>query len=136
MDRKGLQVTRDLSFDPPFSGDPASLKTAFANVLENAIKYVAKGGEIRVEIRSEGKGIRVGVSNSFPEIPEEVLGNLFEPFYRGETGTQRGSGLGLAIARKVVEAHGGTIQAMNAPEGFRVEILLPRNPSEGRNATP
>lgn len=132
MDRKGLQVTRDLSFDAPFSGDPAALKTAFANVLENAVKYVAEGGEIRVEMRPEGKELRVGISNSFPAIPEDVLGNLFEPFYRGETGTQRGSGLGLAIARKVVEAHGGTIQAMNAPEGFRVTITLPRSPSGSR----
>jgi signal transduction histidine kinase len=132
MDRKNLHVTQDLSSASSFSGDRNALKTAFANVLENAVKYVAEAGEVRVELRPEGKDLRVGISNSFPAIPDEVLANLFEPFYRGETGTQRGSGLGLAIARKVVEAHGGTIQATNAPEGFRVEIRLPRSPSGGR----
>ena len=118
-ERKNLRVTRDLSFDPPFSGDRGALKTTFANVLENAVKYVPEGGEVRVEMRSEGELLKLGISNSFDAIPEKVLANLFEPFYRGETGTQRGSGLGLAITRKVVESHGGTIQAMNAPDGFR-----------------
>jgi two-component system sensor histidine kinase CpxA len=131
LDRKNLKLIRNLSCGSPFSGDPAALKTAFENVLENAVKYGTEAGEVRVEMRSEGEDLSISVSNTFPAIPEEVLANLFEPFYRGETGTQRGSGLGLAIAKKVVEAHGGTIRATNAPEGFRVEIRLPRNPSEG-----
>jgi signal transduction histidine kinase len=136
MDRKHLQITQDLSFDLPFSGDPGALMTAFANMLENAVKYVPEGGKIRVEMRSEGKDLKLGISNSFEVIPKEVLANLFEPFYRGDTGTQRGSGLGLAIARKVVEAHGGGIQAMNAPDGFTVVIRLPHSPSQSRESGP
>jgi two-component system sensor histidine kinase BaeS len=134
MNRKNLQVAQDFSFDPPFSGDRNALKTAFANVVENAVKYVPEGGKIRVEMKTAGKDLKLVTSNSFDAIPEEVLANLFEPFYRGETGTQRGSGLGLAITRKVVEAHGGTIQAMNTPDGFTVVVTLPRNPSQSRES--
>jgi len=127
LDQKNLHLTTEFSFEPPLWGDPDALQGIFSNLFENAIKYSPSGGRVRVEIRELGEEMELLVTNTAEKIPEEDLEKIFEPFHRVGTKREAGFGLGLAIVRKTIEAHGGTIEASNVEEGFRIRIRLPRN---------
>jgi len=105
------------------------LHRAFDNVIRNAVKYTGEGTavEVRVERRPAPDRLLVTVADCGPGIPDSDLPAVFEPFFRSETGVKTaGFGLGLAIARRAIEAHGGTIRALNHPGGgLQVEIILP-----------
>jgi signal transduction histidine kinase len=73
-----------------------------------------------IEARQQGNLLEVAVTDSGKGIPPEALARVFDRFYRVDTSRQvrtGGSGLGLTIVRAIVEAHGGTIRAENAPHG-------------------
>lgn len=120
-----------------FSGEGAAivkvraelLHRAFENVIRNAVKYTRENTtvEVKIERRAAPDRLIVTVADRGPGIPESDLQAVFEPFFRGETGVATaGFGLGLAIARRAIEAHGGSIRALNRPGGgLRVEITLP-----------
>ncbi len=136
VDQKSLQLTIDLSFDPPFAGDQDALQAAFTNILENAVKYSPTGGRVSVVMHPVDKAMEVLVTNTAEKIPGPDLEKIFEPFHRlgtkAEAKAEAGFGLGLAIVKKTVEAHGGTVEASNTAEGFRISTRLPRNPGEAR----
>lgn len=123
----GLDVTMTQS--PPVSIDcqPAALKRALTNLIENAVKY---GQRARVSLSDLPQAVEIAVEDDGPGIPDDQLTKVFEPFYRVETSRNRdtgGVGLGLAIARTVVEARGGTLVLANrTPQGLRALITLPR----------
>ena len=104
------------------------LHRAFENVIRNAVKYTREGTavEVRVERRTPPDGLIVTVDDRGPGVPESDLPAIFEPFFRGGAGVKAaGFGLGLAIAQRAIEAHGGSIRALNRPDGgLRVEIVL------------
>jgi signal transduction histidine kinase len=116
------------------SADPDQLRQVLLNLLDNARKFTPSGG--RVEIRAvsddrsasrQGGRVLISVVDSGPGIPPEERGLVFDRFYRahGAEGTE-GAGLGLAIAKRIVEAHGGTIElATPAGGGTAVTISLP-----------
>lgn len=120
-----------------FSGEGAAivkvraelLHRAFENVIRNAVKYTRENTtvEVKIERRAAPDRLIVTVADRGPGIPESDLQAVFEPFFRGETGVATaGFGLGLAIARRAIEAHGGSVRALNRPGGgLRVEIALP-----------
>jgi two-component system sensor histidine kinase CpxA len=130
MQRKGLQLTTDLSFQPPLWGDPNAIQTAFSNLLENAVKYSPPGGCVKVEMRAAEDALDVRVTNPSDPFQEEDLERIFEPFQRLGATKESGFGLGLAITRKIIEAHGGTIGAQNTEEGFRILVRLPSSPPD------
>jgi two-component system, OmpR family, sensor kinase len=109
--------------------DEPLLSRALDNLLDNARKY--GGGPhslIRVDARRENGQAVIAVSDGGEGIPPDELDRIFDPFYRGTTARSRetGFGLGLALARRIVEAHGGSIRASNVPGGgARIEIRLP-----------
>jgi len=127
LDQKNLHLTTEFSFEPPLWGDPEALQTTFSNLLENAIKYSPSGGRVSVEVKTVGGDMEVLVTNTADRIPEEDLEKIFEPFHRVGMKKATGFGLGLAIVKKTIEAHGGTIEASSAEEGFRIRIRLPQN---------
>ena len=121
MRRLASGIQFDLTAEPTsVRGDPERLGRAVANVLGNALKWSPPGGSVDVRV---ARGAVV-VRDHGPGIDEADLPLVFERFYRAPTarGTP-GSGLGLAIVRHVVEAHGGTAEAGNAPGGGAVLTL-------------
>ena len=118
-----LQVhTLDAAEELLLKGDGGRLYQVLSNLAANALRHTPDGGSILIEAASEPDGVRFSVSDSGPGIPPEDLENIFERFWRGDPARSRGphgggSGLGLAITRQLVQAHGGTIEAANRPEG-------------------
>ena len=109
-------------------GNAELLHRAVENVVRNAVKYTGEGTEVSVALRAEAGRALLTVADRGPGLPEAELARVFEPFYRAPGSAGKGFGLGLAIAQLAVQAHGGTIRAVNAPEGgLRVEISLPTN---------
>lgn len=106
--------------------DAARLERVLVNLLSNALKYSPEGSRVRVEAEAREGRVVVSVADRGPGIPASDLPHLFESFFRG-AGERRakGAGLGLYGARLLVEAHGGTLRAENAPDGgavFRLEL--------------
>jgi signal transduction histidine kinase len=104
-----------------------------ANVIGNAVKYVAPGTTPRVSITSEPVGdmIEVRVSDNGIGIPRTERGRIFDSFYRASsTGNYPGTGLGLAICARAVERHGGRISAREGPDGQGTTLIftLPAEP--------
>ena len=123
--RRGLRVLTSLGSAPALAGDPEALQTALANVLDNAAKYTPEGGLVNVRTEAEPGGLVIAVANTFETLNEEDLSRIFEPFQRTEQVESDGTGLGLAITKKIVENHGGSIEAVNGREGFEVRMHLP-----------
>jgi signal transduction histidine kinase len=97
------------------------------NLLSNAFKFTAPGGEIAVKAWAEDGTLHLRVSDSGVGIPQDQLEHVFEKYYQvGDEAKAKGSGLGLAIAKHVVEAHGGRITASSTlGEGTSFSVLLP-----------
>jgi len=106
---------------------PAALKRALTNLLDNAVKY---GKRARAAIRSTPQAIEITIDDEGPGIPEDELGQVLQPFYRVEASRNPesgGIGLGLAIALSVIQAHSGRLTLSNRPEGgLRASVTLPR----------
>ena len=97
---------------PPVNIDWQRVNQVLHNILENAVVHTPKGGTIRVAANEKGKWVEVSVSDTGKGIPAEDLPHIFERFYRVDKSRARatgGSGLGLTIAKRLVEAHGGTM---------------------------
>jgi signal transduction histidine kinase len=109
--------------------DRERLAQALGNVIHNAIKFSAPGGEIRVTTWSEGQRVGVTVTDSGPGVRAGARARVFERFYRDTSdgaSTARGSGLGLAICREIVAAHGGSVWLQSEPgRGSAVSLALP-----------
>jgi two-component system, OmpR family, sensor histidine kinase TctE len=102
------------------------LREALTNVLDNAIKYTGRGGEITVQVEADGDRVKIIISDNGPGIAEADRARVFERFVRA-TGQGEGCGLGLSIVREIVTQHGGTMELRDAePHGLRAVIRLPR----------
>ena len=109
-------------------GSENLLRSAIENVMRNAVKYTADGTVVDVALTHTCGRAVVTVQDHGGGVPESELGNLFRPFYRiGEARERKtgGTGLGLAIAKRAVEAHRGTIRAINNNGGLKVEMTFP-----------
>jgi signal transduction histidine kinase len=125
MSQKGLHLTKELSFDPPFIADREALRTALSNMLDNAVKFTPENGMMSVKLGSRDEFLEISVTNSFEALSEEDLERIFDPFHRTEDAPRTGSGLGLAITKRIIERHGGTIKAVNTEQGLQIQITLP-----------
>jgi two-component system sensor histidine kinase KdpD len=116
---------------PMVDADAAQLERAFANLLDNAVRY-GNGRPVSARSRLVGGNIVVRVVDQGPGIPESERQRIFEPFQPGEAANS-GSGLGLAIAKGFVEANGGEIAIESLPgQGTSFVVTLP--PREGDGA--
>jgi len=124
----GVEIRTEINGDLQVTADPELLARALGNVVRNAVRYAGTAGPIDISARREGDEIAIEVRDSGKGVPEESLGQLFEPFYRPEPSRGRetgGVGLGLAIVRTCVQACQGAVNAKNLrPVGFAVTMTL------------
>ncbi len=102
----------------------------FVNLLDNAMKYSSPDTPIEIRAAHSDTSVQITVADHGIGIPEPDLPHIFEKFYRASTvNGQGGSGLGLSICQGIVEAHGGTIEAKNRPQGGTCFLInLPLQP--------
>jgi two-component system sensor kinase FixL len=138
-----VQITADLlRGDPALSGirvevagqapvvdaDAELLKIVLFNLLLNGAQAMRGQGTIRIALAAEGETCRILISDTGPGMAEDVRARVFTPFF---TTKARGTGLGLATARRIVEAHGGTVGIEFPPDGgTTVVVELPRQRSD------
>jgi len=115
---------------PKVPADRARLRDVILNLVDNAVKYTPEGGKVELTAAARNGKVEISVSDTGVGIPAEAKPFLFEPFYRVPgVAPQRGrpsSGLGLAMARRLIEAHGGTISVESEPGAgskFTVRLL-------------
>jgi signal transduction histidine kinase len=136
IEENDFEVEREVSPGlPPVEADPEALRRVLQNLIENAVKYGQRSHWLAVRAAPSGASdtgqVAISVVDRGPGIAKEDLPYLFEPFYRGRTasagGGTAGSGLGLSLARRIVEAHGGSlgVEPGRADEGARFTIRLP-----------
>lgn len=111
-------------------GDPYSLEQVFSNIITNAIRYNKPKGNVTVRIRENADYIAVEVRDTGIGIANDHLPFLFDQFFRvkrGEGQKIKGTGLGLSIAKKIVDAHEGSIQVSSElNKGSTFTVLLPK----------
>ena len=144
IDAAGHELTVEIPTEPVWlDADPVRLSQVFANLLNNAAKYTEPGGKVWLNAKRQGDQAVVSVCDTGIGIPPEKLPKVFNLFAQVDTGTGRaqgGLGIGLALARRLVEMHGGRIDARSSGPGegseFRVHLPLAREQDRRRVSDP
>jgi len=121
---KGIRIEWDRAPQvPPLDHDPNQLNQVLLNLLLNAIQATEKAGTIFVSLQCDRDAVLITVADQGRGIAPDVLPNIFRPFF---TTKGHGTGLGLSLARRIVEAHGGTITARSElGKGAQFLVRLP-----------
>jgi len=125
LQRRGISIDVDAPPDQVCTvvGDRSWLRRALTNVIQNSIDVLrGRGGEIHVRLRSRNGRTIVEVEDSGGGVPEDQLGELFNPRF---STTSAGTGLGLALVRHVIARCHGTVMASNGRQGLVIRIDLP-----------
>jgi len=124
---------------PSVLGDSMALRHALQNLINNAVKYGTDGVKwiglfARATSGVSGNMIEIRVQDRGPGIPREEQGHIFDAFFRGRRAVRdqiHGTGLGLNLVKKIVEAHGGTVDVQSEPgAGTTFIVKLPALPTE------
>jgi two-component system OmpR family sensor kinase/two-component system sensor histidine kinase BaeS len=104
--------------------DPVRIRQVLSNLLSNALRHTPTGRGVSVSVEAVASGLAVAVADAGEGMAPEDVARMFDRLYKGEA--SRGSGLGLTIARRLVEAHGGEIQAASRlGQGTTVTFSIP-----------
>jgi signal transduction histidine kinase len=124
LEAQRIDVDLDVPPNTLLTADREMFRRAVLNLVLNSIDAMPDGGELVITSYDGAKGFELEVADSGPGLSDEQKRRAFEPFYSTK---QNGTGLGLAIVYHVAEAHGGTVTAMNCPEGGAAfTIRIPR----------
>src|SRR6185503_4546771 len=115
--------------------DRGRILQVLSNLMDNAMKFVPRNGEVWVRVDASGGEVedgrvRVSVTNTGSAIAADVLPPLFKPFSQARDTAVLGTGLGLSIAKGIVEAHGGVITVDSGQEGTTFAFTLPEAPDD------
>jgi signal transduction histidine kinase len=128
IDERGHRISLDLPTEPvTFLADPARLAQVFANLLNNAAKYTDVGGRIWLRACVDGDELVVGVKDDGPGLTKELRKHAFDLFMQGPQARARargGLGIGLTLVRRLVELHGGTVEAVSEGPGRGTEFVV------------
>jgi signal transduction histidine kinase len=127
---RGVRVVLD-PLPAPVTGDPMRLRQLVTILVDNAIRHSPAGSTVTAIVRPEAGGALLQVEDQGAGIKEDDLPRIFERFWRADDAPAGGTGLGLAIAKWIVDQHGGSIGAVNRPEGGAgFWVQLPNLPAE------
>lgn len=125
---QGIVPSIDVSRRIFVTADRDMLRRAIVNLAFNAMDAMREGGGLFITAVDDSRAIELEIADSGPGVDEHVGKRIFEPFF---TTKSEGTGLGLAIVSRIAEAHGGSVQVMNCPEGGAAfTIRLPRRAME------
>jgi signal transduction histidine kinase len=136
-EKNGVALNRDVAPGlPTLQADPVGLRVAIVNLLDNALQYTPRGGQVTMRARADEQHVILQVADTGVGIPPEDLPHIFERFYRADKARSRrtavagsGAGLGLAIVRGIVEEHGGAVVAESGVgQGTTITVTLPCGP--------
>ena len=110
---------------PALNADEAQLERVLDNLLDNALRHTANGGQIRLQARRHGERVIMSVEDNGEGIAYSQQGRIFEPFV--QVGRKKGgAGLGLALCKEIVQLHGGRIGVYSRPgQGTQFYMALP-----------
>lgn len=124
---KRVSISLDIEDGCVLNGNEDQLQQALLNLMRNAIDASPDGGVVSVRCDSYGDLVRIEVENQGTPISTQILPKIFEPFFTAKSG---GTGLGLPIAKKIAEAHDGTLTLeRNVEDHILFALLLPAAPS-------
>jgi signal transduction histidine kinase/CheY-like chemotaxis protein len=131
IEAAGHELRVDIPAEPIFlEGDATRLTQIFSNLLNNAARYTPRGGHISLQARREARNVRVTVRDDGIGIPPEMLPHIFEMFMQVDRAAERkgeGLGIGLTLVKKLVELHGGRVEARSEgiDKGSEFVVFLP-----------
>jgi two-component system sensor histidine kinase CpxA len=128
-DARGIRIDLRTAPGLMLRGDRELLHRAIENVVRNAIRFSPQGGLVSITATAAGDDLVIQIGDQGPGVPAELLGRIFEPFFRVGSARDRdggGNGIGLAITSRVVGLHGGAASARNRDAGgLEVELRFP-----------
>lgn len=118
---RGINVVKEIS-DDVVHGDMELLKQVFMNVILNAVQAMTEGGDLKIEMGTEGDLVTVSVIDEGEGVDPEIIEKIFDPFFSTK---EKGTGLGLAIAHKIMQSHNGFMKAYkNEGRGSTFSVSL------------
>ena len=128
MEERGHTLTLSLPADEiELDGDAARLEQVIVNLLSNSAKYTDPGGTIEVIAERSDARVTIRIRDNGIGIPPELLPRVFDLFAQGSRALDRaqgGLGIGLTLVRRIVELHGGTIEAKSAGPDMGTEMII------------
>jgi len=116
-EKRGISIQADFVNDLPFAyGDIGLIQRVLDNLIENALRYTPTGGRITLSLTNASDNIMVKIADTGQGIPEDEIAHIFDRFYRLEknrTASDTNAGLGLSIAKRIIDLHDSTIQAVS-----------------------
>ena len=126
----GIKLSIELADDVEVLADATRLEQLFTNLVENTLRYTDARGSLSVTCAMGSGTVDIEFADSSPGVPDQAMGRLFDRLFRVDLSRSRntgGSGLGLSICKAIVDAHGGTIQALHSNDGgLLIRIRLPQ----------
>ncbi len=132
---KVIRLKTSIASGVEVDGDGRQLSLMIRNLLDNAVRYTARGGMIETTLENDNGNVVMTVADTGMGIPLEAQERIFERFYRVDRARSRdmgGTGLGLAIVKHAVESHGGKIELFSElGRGTRFTVTIPRSRTDG-----
>lgn len=126
-------IATDISIEGDVALDQGRAAQLLSNLIGNALNYGDANQPVLVSAHADASGLKLSVENRGDPIPEDVLATLFEPFVRGQSGSNSdGLGLGLFIASEIARAHGGVLSAASDETGTRFTFTVRTGPDGKR----
>jgi signal transduction histidine kinase len=128
---KGVTVSVNAARPLYLPGDRSRLRQVIANLVDNAIKYTARGGRVEIQSLQEDHQAVLLVRDTGIGIPPNEMTRIWDRLYRGDKSrSQRGLGLGLSLVKAVIQAHRGRVEVSTRSNGgSRFSLYLPLSPA-------
>ncbi len=125
-DKKKIDLTADLD-EVYFNGNEKLLFHVWANLIDNAIKFSPVGGEVSLQLKTQNDSVVFTVQDSGAGISDEAKQHVFDKFFQADNShSKEGNGLGLTLVKRIVNVHGGVVEAADNPEGGAIfTVTLP-----------